>query len=357
MNQTLERALIDSLDCLVELGQEGAQPEEARRRLRLLQAEHSDIKMGLLWEEQPYDRSVHYDMLLHPPTHGTISLSFCPDRGLPWPLRGVHRSSEMDLVRVNKTILRVDQAIACLDFMWEDARAMKRLVDVCLVQEALDEDPIELTEPELQLAMDRFRRAHKLYRAADTFRWMQERGMTQEQLERRVRDEAIIAKLREKATAPRVEDYFESHRADFDTAAVARIVCTDEGDARRAYEEVRRGALTFYGAAQDCFLTEIGRSAHRSEEVFTVLKRREVPPEVGSVVFAASPGDLIGPLCSGHTYTILHILSVAPARLDTRTRSEIQKILFDNWIKDRREAAVIEWLWGNTRQTSLAAAQ
>ena len=38
MNQAVERALIDSHDCLVELVQDATQPEEARKRLRLLQA-------------------------------------------------------------------------------------------------------------------------------------------------------------------------------------------------------------------------------------------------------------------------------------------------------------------------------
>lgn len=356
MIQPLERALIDSLDWLVELAQEGTEPEEALRRLHLLQAEHSDIKMRLLWEEQPYDHSVHYDMLLHPQRQGTVSLSFCPDRGLPWPLRGVHHSSEMDLVRVNKMVLRVDQAIACLDFIWEDGRAKKRLVDACLVQEALDEDPIEPTDRELQLAMDRFRCAHKLHRAADTFRWMQERGTTQEELERRIRDEAIIAMLREKVTSGGVEDYFESHRADFDAAAVARIVSTDEANATRAYDEVRKGAMTFYEAAQRCFLTEVGGPLHPSQELFTVLKRYDVPPEVGSGLFTASPGDLVGPVCNEGTYTVFYILSVVPAQLDARTRSEIKRILFDHWLKERREAAVIEWLWGNVKQTSLEAA-
>lgn len=357
MNQALERALIDSLDCLADLVQAGTQPEEARKRVRLLHADHPDIKMELLWEEQPYDRSVHYDMLLHPPTRGTVSLSFCPDRGLPWPLRGVHPSSAKDLVRVNKTVLQVDQAIACLDFMGEDSRAMKRLVNVCLVQEALEEDPIELTHWELQCAMDRFRRARRLYRAVDTFRWLQERGITHAQLEQRVRDEAIVTKLREKVTAGRVEKYFESHQADFDTAVVACIVGTDEGGVKRSYEEICRGTMTFYEAAQHWFLNKIESSGNPSLEVFTVLKRCEVPPDAASVVFAASPGDLVGPLCSGHTYTILRVLSVIPARLDRRTRSEIQKILFEKWLMSRREAAVIEWLWGNASQRPLEAAR
>jgi hypothetical protein len=49
-----------------------------------------------------------------------VSLSFCPDEELPWPLRGVGRWSDKDLVRVNNTLLRVEDAIAFLDFIWNE---------------------------------------------------------------------------------------------------------------------------------------------------------------------------------------------------------------------------------------------
>ena len=72
---------------------------------------------------------MHYDALLHRDGEGTVSLSYCPERTLPWPLRGVQRWSEMNLVRVNATDPEVDQAVALLDFIWDDAPMLKRLVD------------------------------------------------------------------------------------------------------------------------------------------------------------------------------------------------------------------------------------
>ena len=54
--------------------------------------------------------------------------------------------------------------------------------------------------------MDGFRRAHKLYKAEDTRRWMERYGMTHKQLEYYVADEAIIVKLRDRITAGRIED-------------------------------------------------------------------------------------------------------------------------------------------------------
>src|SRR5262245_49738026 len=98
MKETLRRALVDSLDYLVTLTREGIRPAEARARLRLLQEQHPETGVDLLWEEEAYDQSVHYDALLRLSGEGTISLSFCPERALPWPLRGVQRWSEADLV-------------------------------------------------------------------------------------------------------------------------------------------------------------------------------------------------------------------------------------------------------------------
>src|SRR3712207_2194214 len=96
-----------------------------------------ETPIDLVWEEAVYDGAVHYDALLQLPGEGTVSLGFAPDRGLPWPLRGVQRWSDADLVRVDGSILKVDQAIGCLDFLWEDRRLMDRLVNVCLIDEAL----------------------------------------------------------------------------------------------------------------------------------------------------------------------------------------------------------------------------
>src|SRR5262245_5532703 len=112
MNAPLDRALTQALGYLVTLAQDRARPGEAMARLRALEGRDPDIGMDLLWEEEAFDRSVHYDVLLRPPGGGTVSLSFCPDRALPWPMRGVHRWSERDLLRVNDTTLTVGEAIA-----------------------------------------------------------------------------------------------------------------------------------------------------------------------------------------------------------------------------------------------------
>jgi len=167
MKDTPQPILSETLNCLMTFSQNRIRPEEATARLRLLQQQYPHTAMDLLWEEEEYDQSVHYDALLHLDGTGTVSLSFCPEHTLPWPMRGVHRASEADLVRVNNTVLKIDQAIACLEFIWNEARIIDRMVNLCLIWEALNKDPIDPSDTELQLAMDGFRRAHKLYKVED----------------------------------------------------------------------------------------------------------------------------------------------------------------------------------------------
>src|SRR6185503_13706314 len=100
MTDDTRQAVADTFEWLRAVSREGLRPEAARSRLALLQTRQPGTKLELLWEEEPYDRFVHYDVLLDLPD-GTLSLSFCPARAVPWPLRGAHRWSDADLVRVN----------------------------------------------------------------------------------------------------------------------------------------------------------------------------------------------------------------------------------------------------------------
>jgi Parvulin-like peptidyl-prolyl isomerase len=89
-----------------------------------------------------------------------------------------------------------------------------------------------------------------------------------------------------------------------------------------------------------------------SRDIFAVVQRAQPPPELGAAVFAAAPGEMLGPVRTGEGYAIVRVLSFTPARLDERTRNTIKKILFEAWLAERRQAAKIEWYWGNADQTS-----
>jgi putative peptide maturation system protein len=352
MKIPLQSALIENLNYLMTLSEKSIQPQEAKAGLRDLQMLYPENKLELLWETQDYDNSVHYDTLLNLPGQGTISLSFCPEQTLPWPLRGVHRSNEGDLVRVNNTVLEIGHAIACLDFIWDEARIVNHLVNMCLIQEELDRNPVEFTEADLQVELNRFRKVRKLYRAEDTHRWLEQNAMTHAQLERLLSDEVKVSKLREQIAAPGIESYFSDYQDNFKTISLARLRFPDLNSAVNAYEQVISGQVGFYEIATSCLDLQNTPKPHLIP-LFEVVQLHQMPLVLQSLEgIQLKPGRVLEPLEIEEIYTIVQIIDVKPACLDELTREAIQQILFDRWLNEKRNAAKIEWYWGSVLQTT-----
>ncbi|MCC5577454.1 TIGR04500 family putative peptide maturation system protein [Microtetraspora sp. AC03309] len=297
----------------------GAEPDEAEARLGPLREDYPGRRFRLVWQRETYDGSLHYDLLItHPDGGATVSLSYCPDKALPWPLRGARPAgSNLMLLRVNGVGMRIDQAVACLDFVWDEAGVADRLVTACLIQAALEENPISLDDGELQHAMDAFRRARGLLTATATHDWIARSGLTHQTFERLVRDHAMAAKLRQRVTDGRVEEHYARHRRHYDRARIARFVFPEglpaEGD--------------LYAMAE----------ASGAEGAFTWVTRGQAPEEV----FEAAPGTVIR-----NGSDVIKVLEVVPAQLTQQIRERAERDVFDAWVAELRRSAKVEWFWG-----------
>jgi putative peptide maturation system protein len=199
--------------------------------------------------------------------------------------------------------------------------------------------------------MNKFRSAKKLFKAEDTLRWLERHGMSQEKLERYVAESAIVPKLRDRIAADRVEEYFRQHAGDFDTAWIARLEVTDESGARELGEQIRAGEQEFFAAAERCYFDAAERGKPPTAALFAVIERREAAATFRDQLFAAAPGQLVGPVPVETGQVLLRVLAIVPARLDDRTHIAIKKILFEDWLAECRQAAQIEWCWGNASKT------
>ncbi len=351
MKENLRLAVTETLDFLLGLEQESIQPKEAQIRLQSLRKRHPELALNLLSEIEAYDQSVHYDALLRSGNEGTVSISYCAERATPWPLLGVHRWSDADLLRVNAYVLKVDEAIAFLDFVWDEASIANQLVNQCVIREELAREPIALTDAEVQEALDQFRIAKRLFKSEEMHNWLELNGMTHESLERFVTDNRLIDRVRDRVTSHRAEEYFRQHTKDFDSARIARIEVADEGSACKLAEQIADGKLDFYAAAERLFLAAQRCADAVANDLFSVIERRQTTPEMEELIFMAAPGDVVGPVPSEHGYTLVRVLSTTPARLDDSVLSAIKEILFEEWLAQKREAAHVQWCWGNANKT------
>jgi putative peptide maturation system protein len=367
MTTRLQPLLDETVTYLRSVTRAGTPPEEARAGLRRIAGQFPEHPLDLVWVEEGYDRSVHYDALIDLPGEGTVSVSFSPHGGLPWPLRGVQRWRDQDLLRVNGTVLTVDHAIACVDFIWDETPISRRLVDVCLIMEALERDPIELSDAELQRAMDAFRRARRLLTTEATLRWMADKGLTYQKLERLVSDDATVAKLRERVAAGRIESHFAAHADEFATLHALRLDFASPERAQAAFAEIQQGitfealALTALGGEQPPTLQSIvlrrsdATSLEPLEGAGSIKARncpvdRKAPPDLATALFTGEDGDVVGPIGAAGGASLVRVIAVTQARLDAPTQAVIRRELFERWLAERRAGASIEWFWGNAAE-------
>lgn len=334
-------------DCrrlLMSLTVQACPPDVARQRFQQFREEHADTDLTLIWEIEPADGSVSYDILIRETT-GTTSLAVAPTEQLPWPLRGVTRSSEHDLLKLDGTRLTVAQGLAELDFVWSRTDLLTRLVDACVVAQELAERPIAVDGADVQACSEAYRRGKGLLTAEDTLTWLKQRGLTQARFTELMTRAATVRALRRRITGDLVTDWFDAHGASLDLLTVAWA--TRRGDvppgSHVSDEEWTDGDdRDVLAAVADAVRQGHGGGVTRWREI-------DAPPELAG----AQRGQTLDVTVDGGT-AVARMLARDTARLDEATRQDVEKILFADWLTERRREADIEWFWGDSAGTSSA---
>ncbi len=249
------------------------------------------------------------------------------------------------MLRVNGTELDIERAVSTLDVLWQDTGLATRLVNACIVEEAVTTaGGDDLTDAELQAAMDAFRRARGLITARQVEEWMAERGLTHGRLEQLVTVEANLAELRRRVAGDQVEGYFAEHRGDLDRVRVVRIRYADRTAAATAADRLRAGA------DPAALATEAALAGLATARIEGVLREELSSAEAG-------PGSVLGPDQIDGGFWVTAVLAVEPATLDDSTRQLVERRVFDAWLRDRRRDAHLEWFWGSTARTDRLTAE
>jgi putative peptide maturation system protein len=352
MLESHQSVLTDVLSCLEGIAKEGMAPSHARGRLNALRSRHPAASIELIWDEQPFDGSRHYDALVRPQGfEGTVSLSVCHDDALPWPLRGLQPWRDSDLLRVNGIVMPVEIAIRHLDLLWQSRPLMQRLIDSCLVEAELERRQIEVTDAEVQTSVNDLRRRRGLLTAADTHAWLAESGMSMQGLTDLAARLARAAKLRELIVSEDVGYCLDAHRGDFDTVNTRVLQTPDARTARQLADAVRDGSRSFLHAAEDAVFAD---ASGRTQFFYRKEQRHRLAARLNEGSFSFNAGDLVGPVEAGDERLVINVVSVEPADRNPHLRSAVMTRLFDEWLREQRQKARIEWFWGPNHATQAA---
>jgi putative peptide maturation system protein len=349
MTESLSVAVRDALASLVKWREEHLAPEQAQESFQALKARHPAHWMNMIWEQETYAGTVHYDILVADDA-GTYSVSYCADEEIPWPARGLQRVNESLVLRVNDDPVFITQAITSLDHAWSTLHIGRHLIHMSLIDQEIRNSGLVVTDEDLTEALLEFRKKRRLFSVEQVERWMAEHGTTQVQLEQHLREDVAREKLRLKVAAGREEAWFQRHHADLDRMQVARLRVPSKNEAWRLYEQLRETPDRFLELAQVNFLERGGTG-----ELLTTLRRGELEPEQAERLFSTQPGRIAAPVPSGEGYELVHVLRFLPARFDEATRKQIRDLLFEEWLAEGRRRARVEWFWGAAEATELPA--
>lgn len=347
MNPSISSATTGALEALAALAMQGAGPAEAQRVIGRLGRVCPDQPVELLWERDGPVGAWRYTVVMRTPTGLTFSLGVARDDALPWVIRAARRWSDGDLVRVNSTVVRVEQAIRRIDAALENPSLARRLVDECLIQQAIEREHIKVTAMQLQEEMNAFRRTRRLYGATTLHEWLNQCRLTPVEIEQLLESVVATRILRRRRVDGQVDAYFEAHRAAFDTACIAQIAFDDIDAAQRALAAIRSGgSLDLYDVALERFQATGSRCATSAVELRRLM-RRDAEEALQLLVFDSPVGEVVGPIvCGGHVI-VARVLARDPATLDEPTRDAIEHLLFDDWLRQQRASAEIEWYHGD----------
>jgi putative peptide maturation system protein len=348
MNKQLElqaeliAAVSEALSTLVDIQNRALAPAEARRACKSIEARHPTLELKVIAEREPYTQTHHYELFIGRDGAGGVILSYCPDRGVPWMLRGAVRVGD-DLLRCNGVPLRLPEAIQLLDIR-NDTRTAAQLVSAMIIREALDDSGLAeapVDDADLQDALDHFRRSRGLFAAAQMEQWLAEHGLDHETIERKLTDQVRVAKLRRQLTAGDVVSYFEAHRAELERA-VAHVIEFDDLD--DATEFIRRTMAESFHGLVERFVVEKGANYRMVD-----WRRFECPAPFREALFPQQSNEtkLVN---LENRFAVVRLLShTAADELDEETRALVEKRLFERWLEQHKRDATIEWCWSQEK--------
>ena len=240
-----------------------------------------------------------------------------------------------------------DETISCEDFIkllklsGKFDSLLEDVVKDKLTVHAAKKRGITISSEELQERADQLRRVRGLHRAKDALDFLDSMGLTLDDFEQFVIDTLYQEKIIEEICSDTaVEDYFKLHSPRFDSIEVSHILVESEGMAKELISLLEEEPDMFEELVTEHSLADTKEKNGRIGKV----NRGAMSPEVEGKAFNAEPGDLLGPFAStgGTFYEIFRIDKKTSARLDEETKTEIQNMLRNEWLKARVQDHKVE---------------
>jgi hypothetical protein len=213
------------------------------------------------------------------------------------------------------------------------------LVEECAVRAAIDAG-LTVSPDELQQAANRCRYRLGLRSAADTHRWLASHVMTADEWEQALSRKLLVEKFGAYLVDCHGESHFHQAPTRFERARLRRIVVSSEGMARELLCQVNEEDRDFAELAATHSLDNASRSVGGA--IGTIV-RCQLNAASAEKVFAAQPGDTVGPVLEPEGYVVFLVEDLLPPSFDEAVRDVIKHELVARFVNEKRGQIELCW--------------
>lgn len=246
-----------------------------------------------------------------------------------------------ELVRINEEVITTDGLIKHLKLNGQYDGIIEELVREKLTVHEARKAGLEVTDEDVQTRADQIRRVRGLHRAVDMNRWLDQIGVTVDDLEAFIMHMVYFEKMQAHiASDDSVEEYFSLNSPRFDSLVLGHIVVESAGKAREI--------LAILEDEPDLFesLAEEHSTADTASEggYIGMVTRGSLVSDIEAKVFHAEPGEVLGPFGTpdGSSWEIFMVKQRRNAELDDDTRADIRRVIKEEWLTARARDNRIE---------------
>jgi parvulin-like peptidyl-prolyl isomerase len=201
-----------------------------------------------------------------------------------------------------------------------------------IIRYVAQQQGIKVEPEELQLAADEFRFNNNLKSAEYTWSWLQKHHLSLDNLEELVEITVISSKLAQHLFADKVESFFIEHQLDYVKAGVYEVILEDIDIAMELFYAIEAQEISFYEVARQ-YIQDIDlqrRAGYRG-----LLGRMDLKPNIASVVFAATPPEIIKPIMTAQGIHLILVEELIQPKLGENLSYEILSNLFSTWLNEQ----------------------
>ncbi|MCW5662081.1 MAG: peptidylprolyl isomerase [Burkholderiaceae bacterium] len=245
------------------------------------------------------------------------------------------------LVKIDGQVIDVADFLRTLKLSGQFDGLLDQLVRDRLTVQAAKKAGIRVSEAEIQERADQFRRARGLHRASDTNKYLDALRVSLDEFETFIADSLYQERMLQQVCSEQaVASYFKLNSPKFDSIEVSHMVLDSEGKAKEMVSVLSDDPDSFEEMAREHSIAPTREAGGRLGKVM----RGSLRTEIEAKVFNAAVGEVLGPFASNDrsVFELFRVDARHPAQLDDATRTEVQRVLREGWLRARAQEHLIE---------------